>query len=159
MLGGSGASSGRIIVNGKLARLTIGGSLIGGSGSVSGSVTAVSIGDVGIGHDLIGGSITGTAPSLHSPGLIRSQTRRGSLFIGGSVIAGHDTSSAGNLSNNASIRAGNAIGSITVGGSLIGNTGPGGASPVIISARGQAVQGTNTDVAIGSLTVGDRVEK
>src|SRR5262249_6284882 len=56
------------------------------------------------------------------------------------------------------IRASDAIGSITVGGSLVGNSGPLGDSPVIISARGQGVQGAGADVAIGSLTVGDRLE-
>lgn len=92
-------------------------------------------------------------------GLIRAD-RLGSVFIGGSVVAGSDRSGAGNLTRNASIRAGHDIGSITVRSSLVGNTGPLGFTPVVISARGQAAvpAGATTDVAIGTLVVGGRVE-
>ncbi len=80
--------------------------------------------------------------------------------IGGSIVSGIDSSS-GSLTKNASIRAGDDIGSLAVKGSLIGNVGDGtfgNASPVVITARGQAVQGASTDVAIGKITVGGRVE-
>jgi hypothetical protein len=114
------------------------------------------MGAVNIGHNVIGGSITG-ADSLDSSAVIASHGRISSVTIGGSIISGTDTSS-GALTMNATIRAINDIGSLTVKGSLIGNASPEGDSPVIIQARGQAVPGTTTDVAIGKVTIGGRVE-
>jgi hypothetical protein len=78
--------------------------------------------------------------------------------IGGSIISGIDTSTGGDLFTNGSIRADDDIGSLTVKGSLIGhrNTGTG-ATPVIISARGQALSATS-DVAIGRISIGGHVE-
>jgi hypothetical protein len=157
--GGSGFQSGFIDSTGKLAGVSIGGSLIGGSNRLSGEI--LSGGDMGavkISHDLTGGSITGSAV-LESSGVITSSAGRiASVSIGGSIISGIDDSS-GALTNNATIRAANDIGSLTVKGSLIGhgNTGTD-ASPVIISARGQAVQGATTDLAIGKINIGGRVE-
>jgi hypothetical protein len=74
------------------------------------------------------------------------------------MISGIDTSTVGSLLQNASIRAGDDIGSVIVKGGLIGNWNADGDSPVIISARGQAIQGAATDVAIGRIAVGGRVE-
>jgi hypothetical protein len=158
--GGSGVGSGFIGSGGKLAGVSIGGSLGGGSNSFSGEIR--SFGDMGavkIGHDLTGGSITGAA-ALDSSGVIECFGRISSVAIGGSIVSGIDTSS-GSLTKNASIRALNDIGSLAVKGSLIGNSGdgtPANLSPVIISARGQAVPGATTDLAIGKISIGGRVE-
>jgi hypothetical protein len=165
--GGSGPGSGFIASKGKLAGVSIGGSLIGGSftvGSVFGgsnfdSGEIFSQGDVGavkIGHDLIGGSITGAA-SVADSGLIESGSRIASVTIGGSIVSGTDDSS-GTLATDATILSADDIGSITVKGSLVGNVTANGASPVIIAARGQAVQGKTSDLAIGKINIGGRVE-
>jgi hypothetical protein len=157
--GGSGTSSGFITTVGNLAGVTIRGSLIGGSNNFSGEI--FSNGDMGavkIGHDFTGGSITGST-SLDVSGLIASSGRIASVTIGGSIISGVDDSS-GSLTNNASIRAANDIGSLTVAHSIFGNVNANGASLVVISARGQAtvLPGATTDLAIGHITVGGRVE-
>ena len=163
MQGGSGAFSGFIGTDGKLAGVTIGGSLLGGSNSNTGKIGCVGdIGPVMIAHDLIGGSITGSA-SLDRSGAIESDGRISSVTIGDSIISGIDNST-GSLIHNATIRAANDLGSLVVKGSLIGNAGdgtPGNLSPVIISARGQAAPlpaGATTDLAIGKISIGGRVE-
>jgi hypothetical protein len=152
--GGSGVDSGVILSYASLAGVNIGGSLIGGTNTFSGIID--SFGDLGavkIGHDLTGGSVSGGA-ALDSSGLIESNHRISSVAIGGSIVSGIDSSGGGKLTRNASVRAGNDIGSLTVSGSLVGNF----TSPVVISARGQAVQGATTDRAIGKIAIGGRVE-
>ena len=161
--GGSAANTGFIESDGTLASATISGSLIGGSGHNSGEIYSNgNMGAVKIGSNLTGGSITGTTPTLDSSGLILGNAGNiASVAIGGSVISGTDTSSAGVLTKNASIRAGQEIGSLTVGGSLIGNPDGGtgaAASPVVISAVGQATPAAGKDVAIGNISIGGRVE-
>lgn len=103
-------------------------------------------------------SPAGSPCPLDGSGVIQSSGRISSVTIGGSIISGIDAS-GGALTKNATIRAGNDIGSLAVKGSLIGhgNTGTG-ASPVVISARGQAVPGVTTDLAIGKIRIGGRVE-
>jgi hypothetical protein len=156
--GGSGTRSALLGSNGNLASVTIGGSVIGGSNGASGFIfSGDDMGTVKIAHNLIGGSITGSA-SLDNSGVITSEGGRiASVTIGGSIISGIDEST-GTLTDNATIRAANDIGSLTVAGSLIGNVTANGASPVIITASGQAVQGATTDLAIGKISIGGRVE-
>ncbi len=154
---GSGTISGSKVV-------TIGGSLIGGTGNFSGQITAFGkdIDAISIGHDLLGGSIPGQSAALDGSGYIESDQRIGSIFIGGSIISGTDGSGGvEGLTKNASIRAGRDIGSLTVVGGLIGNVTPNGDSPVIISAGGRVGNVTGlgpSEVAIGKLSVGGRVE-
>ena len=161
LIGGTGFG-GQIHSVGTLGNVHIGGSLIGGGSTVSGvSGEIFSIGNMGsvtIGRDFTGGSITGS-DSLDRSGYITSTTGRISgVSIGGSIISGIDNSS-GALTRNASIRAANDIGSLYVGGSLIGNDVTGnGASPVVISARGQLTPSATSDLAIGPITVVGRVE-
>lgn len=165
VIGGSGEFSGIIetgsiaSVGGTMAGVTIGGSLIGGSKLSTGAVS--SEGDmafVKIGRDLVGGSISGMMPNLQGSGFIESDKRIGSVFIGGSVIAGMDNSTAGALLFNATINAERDIGSVTVKGGLIGNVTPNGQSLVIINAIGQATPTASTDLAIGKVSIGGRVE-
>jgi hypothetical protein len=158
--GGSNFNSGVIGTAGKLASVSIGGSLIGGSNDNSGVI--LSVGDMGpvkIGRDLTGGSISFNGPvSLQGSGLILSTGRIAGVTIGGSIITGIDAGD-GALTLNASIRAHNDIGSLVVKGSLVGHGDTGsGASPVVISARGRAVQGATIDLAIGKISIGGRVE-
>lgn len=161
--GGSGFDSGTIESRGKLAGVCIGGSLIGSAANVGGTGgsggeirSAGDMGAVKIGHDFSGISISGSE-SVDRSGVIQSSGRIASVTIEGSIISGTDTSS-GALNKNASIRAGNDIGSFTVKGSLIGNSNPNGDSPVIISARGREFPVLGSDLAIGKVTIGGRVE-
>jgi hypothetical protein len=112
-----------------------------------------------LGGSLIGGSIFDVQGTLDTTGFIHAN-RIASVLIGGSIVAGQDTSTGGELLNNASIRVTNDLGKITVKGSILGNTKADGTTLVTISARGQATltPGATSDLAIGSLQVGGRVE-
>ena len=163
IVGGIGCGAGVIHSNGTLGLIggvTVGGSVIGGTACNTGSI--FSIGDMGvvkIAHDLVGGSLASTElQELCKSGIVRSFARITSVAIGGSIIAGIDANSSFELVESATIRAGNNIGSVLVAGSLVGQPDTGnGASNVVISARGQLAQ-TATDLAIGLLVVGGRVE-
>jgi len=162
-MGGSAQKTGFIDTAGALVSATISGSVIGGTGTQSGEIySGGAMGAVKIGGNLTGGSISGTTSTLDSSGLIISNAGNiASVGIGGSVISGTDTSSVGLLTKNASIRAAQEIGSLTVGGSLIGNPDGGtglAASPVVISAVGQASPAAGKDVAIGNISIGGRVD-
>jgi len=165
VVGGAGNGSGIILTDATLKSATISGSLVGGSGTNSGEIYGrVNIGAVTIGENFSGGSISGTTGSLDSSGLIYcAQGSIASVDIAGSVITGTDTSTASGavLTTNASIRAGQEIDSLTVAGSLIGNPDGGtgnAASPVVISAAGLLDASANTDLAIGKMSIGGRVE-
>jgi hypothetical protein len=160
VIGGQDLFTGFIVSTGAVDRLTIGGSLTGGSAGHTGKVTASGdIGTLKIGGSLFGGSIFETQPTLDASGFIHAN-RIGDLFIGDSIVAGLDASTVGELLNNASVRVTNDIGKMTVKGSIVGNVTEDGTALVTISARGQATlaPGANTDLAIGSLNVGGRVE-
>ncbi|HEX3150029.1 MAG TPA: hypothetical protein VHR66_18275 [Gemmataceae bacterium] len=159
VIGGVGNASGRISTDGTLASVSIGGSMIGGVGGNSGEIiSAKDMGAVKIGHNMVGASIDGVDADVDASGYIESGGRIATVTFGGSIITGIDNSTVGSLTKNGSVRAANDIGSITVTGSVIGNVGPNGASTAIISARGQSVQGPTTDVAIGKIKIGGRVE-
>jgi len=172
VLGSSGTRSGEIdTVGGNIGKVTIGGSLIGGSliggsllnaaGTATGTgaiIAGGSLGTVTIRVNLVGGSITGSnVINLAQSGYITG-THIKSVTVDGSVISGSNTNTAtgSTLTQDGSIRASRDIGSITVSSNLTGNT----TNPVIISAVGQAVvpATAKADVAIGKLTVGERVE-
>lgn len=160
--GGTGNSSGFISAAGSIASLTIGGSLAGGTGQ-STTGTILSSGDIGvikIGRDLVGGSLASAASiGMDSSGYIQSTGRIKSVSIGGSVVSGIDQSSSFQLTNNASIRAGQDIGSLMVKGNLIGNTTTNGSSPVVVSALHVAAPTATSNLAIGKIQIGGRVEQ
>lgn len=163
IIGGAGNSSGYLSCgNAGSGPVSVGGSVIGGSGPSVYTGGIRSDGDmskVKIGGDLIGGSITDMDATLLGSGFIQSTNGRiAGVSIGGSIISGSDYSTAGSLALNGSIRAADEIGSIVVKGNVIGNFHANGDSPVIITARGQDVQGATTDVAIGRITIGGDVE-
>jgi hypothetical protein len=122
------------------------------------------MGPVKIGHDLVGGSESGSAPSLDRSGFIETRAGRiASVTIGGSVRAG-TAADVFPLLRNASIGAGddstgNDIGSIVIGGSVAGSVSESGTiTRVTFTARGQATPTATKDVAIGKLTIGGRAE-
>jgi hypothetical protein len=149
---------GTVEASGNLASISVGGSVVGdpaGFGNNTGKIiSAGNMGPVTIGGDLRGGSIgMSSTADLDSTGYIEG-VRIASVFVGGSIIAGTNTSNGFTLTKNASIRAANDIGPITVRGSIVGQA----ATPVIISALGQAKPVAPADMAIAGLTVGGRVQ-
>jgi|GEM_PF-1043655 len=118
---------GSVNVSGNLAKLTVGGSVLGGDTLFSGLIQTTAGGNIGpvkIGHDLHGGA--GAAS-----GGINSAGKVASVTIGGSQIGDNEVSgyliAAGNIGpvkigldqRNGLISSLGTIGNITVGGSLI----------------------------------------
>lgn len=168
IVGGAAPKTGALSVGGAFSGgvfaspatpVTVGGSLIGGSGgnSTAGSGEIRALGDFGaisIGHDVLGGSISGSAGDSTSSGFIISYNGRiASVTLGGSIISGLDASNGGNLLTNASIRAAQDIGLFTVHGSIVGRASANGDTPVVIIALGQLRPTATKDLAMGSVTV------
>ncbi len=160
VLGGPAPLSGFIQSGDTLVGVTIAGSLVGGVGGGSGEIFAMKdLGFVRIGHDFVGASLqAGAIKSMVQSGFIGSGGRIGSISIGGSIIAGVDASATAGILDSATIRAADDIGSLTVKGGIIGNASTLGDSLVVISAKGQAAPSAKTDLAIGKISVGGRVE-
>jgi hypothetical protein len=167
LIGSDAENTGFIESSRSIASVTINGSIIGGSATDSGEIATFgavgeenNIGKIKIGHDLIGGSISGSDASISRSGFIRSDGAIAGIKIGGSIISGIDDSSSGSLDSDASIRAAYDIQSFKVKGSLIGHHTANGDSWVILSARGQDDVPTNptSDRAFGNISVGGRVE-
>jgi hypothetical protein len=153
IVGGDRDESGSVFCPISLASLTVGGSLRAGTAIRTGAIVSSGpIGAVRIGHDLVGGALSGAGVTGAALGCIIGQ-RIGRVFIGGSLLAGFQTNGA-TLEDSGAIRAENDIGEIVVKGSIVGNT----TLPVFITA-GRATPGTLGFVAIKSLTVGGRVER
>jgi hypothetical protein len=152
VIGGSAIKAGSISAGG-IARLTIGGSLRGGTGQGTGGVFSLTgpLGMATITGDIVGGTAHGAA-DLQSAGCILAQ-RLASLAIGGSLIAGTDDTT-GSFLNNGAVRVLDDLGTVLIRGSVIGNA----SNPAIISARGSATPTATTDLALTSLTILGRVE-
>jgi hypothetical protein len=142
--------TGIVVTNGRLAGVTVGGSVRGGAGRFSGMISASKeAGAIIIGGDVVGGAATGQN-NLWNSGLVTAQ-RIASLTLGGSLIAGTDNTS-GVFLNNGAIRAGDGgLGSMVIRGNVIGNL----TNPAIVSAMGVIGR---TEPAIGFVRVRGRVE-
>jgi hypothetical protein len=135
------------------------------------------VASVAIAGDLIGGDCTPDSPasapsdrgggtdtnSYFASGNILVTRRIDRLFIGGSVISGAITHPTA-IVTTGSIQVTGALGALTVKGSLIGNTNATASSPVCISVAGAIIGGDTTidhgtHVAVGSISVGGRVER
>src|SRR4030095_8408893 len=57
ILGGAGSNAAELRANGTLARIIVRGSLVGGSGAISGQIFGQAVGFAGIGGDILGGSL------------------------------------------------------------------------------------------------------
>jgi hypothetical protein len=139
-----------------LYRARIDGSVIGSntSGNMAGSGTIIgdeSIGRIIIGGDLIGGDVTGDE-SVEYSGTIEGGTIS-RIVIGGSLIAGTDAGE-GSLFHSGTICAGFDIGSIKIGKSIVGNE----TNPALILAEEESLPDGRIDLAIGSVSVGGKVE-
>jgi hypothetical protein len=107
--GASGSGSGSIFSKTSLASVTIGGSLVGGTGD-SGKISATgSMGAVKVGGDVLGLSGVGA-------GSIRGGEGIASVKIGGSLIGGRGSNSGNILSNSLTAP----VGPVTIGGDVIG---------------------------------------
>jgi hypothetical protein len=122
-----------------LTALTIGGSLIGGDGTVGGCIQAHDLGKVVIAHDIRGGA------GSYS-GSIGASQNVGSISVVGSVIGG-----SGNNSGNifGSYMVDGKINKVSIGGSLIGGNGM--FSGVI---GGESAAGGTAHVSLGTVTIG-----
>jgi hypothetical protein len=110
------------------------------------------MGDVVIGGDLVGGTMTGDT-ELDNSGQIRSGESIASVTIQGSLIAGSKRGTA-TLTNCGAILAEEDIGPVRIGGSIVGNE----YNHAFIIAQGQAVKPTSGhDTAIASISVGGDV--
>jgi hypothetical protein len=152
---GGAERSGSLQSSVEVANLTVGGSVIGGSGFSSGSINLFGESQrITIKGDLVGGSVTGTDSASFSGSI--SVGRVDALTIGGSVYAGTNTGS-GTLNYSGSILVRDDLGSLKVKGSIVGNA----TNEVLIVANGQKgllLGGGATDLAIGKLNVGKNVE-
>ena len=130
--------------NGYLGSVVVGGSLIGGDSTTSGTIASGdvshpdNIGSVTIGKDLVGGT-TGTSGAIAAFGSITK------VKIGGNIIGGGG-------SNSGSIFAFGSIGSVTVAGSLFGGQATGSGSIIgqaslgDIIVKGNFTGGSNSGV-------------
>lgn len=150
--GGSGQISGAIHSEGRLINASIGGSLVGGSGTGSGLVFAEEILSLSITGDIRGGTASGIADLQFSGAVFTG--RIGTMTLGGSLIAGIDNT-VGQFFNNGAIRVVDDIANLTIRGNIVGNT----TNQALITAGGQKNPTGTTDLAIGRLTVGGRVER
>ncbi len=147
VVGGTGVSSGGVGSSTRMDHLIVGGSVIGGSADDTGSIRFGDFQTISIGHDLIGGSVSGSQKASET-GIIQgyAQTKAAVILIGGSIVAG--VNGNGFLKSSGTIEiSGNSGVSIVVKGSLIGRpqTGGTGASPVTIS-RGQNATFSQFDI-------------
>ncbi len=160
--GGDAPTTGLIKGGAGIVSVTIGGSLLGGSSSVSGAILSDgAIGGIKIGRDLRGGDRAANGIGDISLSGYISADRLGAITIGGSVIAGFSAViSVSANSRNAWIEAVHDITSITVKGSVAGAVDAvGRRNNVVFAAGGQAAATPTSDLAIGKITIGGRVER
>src|SRR5262245_12405457 len=106
LVGGKGTHSGEITAASGLTGVSIGGSVIGGSGVFSGSISGKNLGQIKVGHDLLGG------PTVHSGEIVAAGNLAG-VTIGGSLIGNSQ------LSGWINARGGD-IGPVVIGGDVRG---------------------------------------
>ncbi|HJZ93594.1 MAG TPA: hypothetical protein VKE40_22145 [Gemmataceae bacterium] len=168
---------------GRIARVVIGGSLVGGSAVLVGVVHAAELGSITVDGDVRGGPLDGGSingdiglvriggslidGNILASGGLRSATIGGSVR-GGAGLESGAISANGNIGTltiggslvsgsgnlSGSIRSERSIGSVTVRGSVLGTS----AHPATIFARGPAQPAGPADIAIGSLHIGGRAE-
>jgi hypothetical protein len=159
IIGGEDSTSGTILTAGKIGSVAIGGDLLGGDGVSSGLILSFAkIGAVKIAGDIRGGG-GGSAGSIYSAGSL------GLVQIGGSLI-GDVGSGSGKVS------AGGVVPKLAIGGDIVSGTIFSGTAlgsvaikgdvlgtadaPATIAATGSLTGATL--LAIGKLTIGGRVE-
>ncbi|MDX2079519.1 MAG: hypothetical protein SFU53_01910 [Terrimicrobiaceae bacterium] len=150
--GGADFFTGAIQTTGGLAKLTVKGSLWGGSDTDAAGFISVggTLGNLFVGGSVVGGTNSG-ASMRNQCGAIQA----GNITVGviqGSLIGGSEAT-PGTTTSFGSVRAFDAIGSLRIEGNLTGGT-----SPAMISAGGNLVAGATTNLAIANLQIGGNVE-
>lgn len=162
-LSAAGRDLGAVKIAGDLGAIVCGdGATDSGFGLKSLTVRTLGRFGAATGAPVNGDGIAGTQPGFSDSGEIQAGGRIASVAIGGSIVAGLDDSTGGDLFRNGTILARDDIGSVSVKGSLLGRESANGATPVIISARGQDATSASltatSDLAIGKISIGGRVE-
>ncbi|WP_020471135.1 S53 family peptidase [Zavarzinella formosa] len=150
---------GSIQVLGNATTISIGGSIIGGSGvsfagaiKVSGNLTTLTVG-----RDIIGGSATAASQNVSNSGSVAVGGHLGTVTVGGSLIAGSSNGyTSDTLTGTGSIESNTDIGSLTIKGDVIGRS-----VGAVISAQKQLVPAGKTlltDLAIGTLSIWGNIE-
>ncbi|MEA3188458.1 MAG: hypothetical protein QOD99_2288 [Chthoniobacter sp.] len=145
LVGRAADGGGAMEVDKDLKSITIGGSVIGGTGNLSGSIVCLGtdgIGSVRIAHDLLGGESNRSVAISENGAILSEVGRIGSITIGGSFVGGYDTSGHG-FTQSGMISAHTTIGAVSIG-NLRGTTD----RHVVIEAAG-----TSNVTAIASVTV------
>jgi hypothetical protein len=137
VVGGSGTDAGAISANGTLKSLTIAGSLTGGTAAEAGGALAGVIGSIVVGGDVDGGFLV-------------SGSTIASVTINGSV------SSLAAASSSAFIAANTIFNSLTIKGSVTGLENGTASTPVVLSAGGNGGVG-KADLALRSISIGGNV--
>ncbi len=153
LLGGSGALSGSIVA-GQITNLTVGGDLLGGPQNYSGSIYGYNFtGKVTVKGSLFGSAAEGAGSiiTIRPSSPVETDGLMGTVTIGGSLVGGSGKSSG-------AVNSANKINAITVGGTLYGSSGD--YSGAIHSEQlGKATIGgslfTGTGLLSGSLAVED----
>ncbi len=171
---GEGFDSAFVRSGGKLASVSVGGSLIGGSGTRSGSIrSAQDMGPVTIGVDVIGGdsrdagsiqadtnlvSVTIKGSLLggtgENSGLVWSNLSLGPVTITGNVVGGNGGRDSGRISSFGS------LGAVTIGGSLTGGLALGSGSVDATSSMGLvkiAADLTGVGPSSGRISAGEKL--
>ncbi len=113
LIGGEGGSSGSLSIRSTgVGKIAIGGSTIGGAGNNSGSVTLTDVAQLKIGGGIIGGSGTNSAAVFCQGGTL-------SMSVKSSIIGGEGFGSASVRANS----AGTLLKSLAVGGSIVSTNG------------------------------------
>lgn len=147
--GGTAATTGVVQITGAVAKLTVGGSVVGTSFNSTGFIAVDHAKSIVIGGSIHGGD--GLAGVTTGSGIIFCK-RADSIIVRGSVVSGLEIGGALDLSG--VIAGDDYLGKVTVFGSLIGNA----TNPVVVSAVGSPTAGPPGEVAIASLVVKGRVE-
>jgi hypothetical protein len=117
LVGHAADGGGAMEVDGDIKRLTIGGSIIAGTGNANGSIVCFGTGGIGsmhIAHDLVGGDNTRGVALAQNGAIIAYVGKIGAISIGGSFVVGYDTSGHG-FSLSGMISAHTTIGSVSIG--------------------------------------------
>jgi hypothetical protein len=153
LVGGAGEASGSVRAGGDLFFFTLGGDLIGSGGDESGTVIVDGrMLNGSIRYDIFGGNISGSQSTTYTGVVIANSI--GAFTIGGSIFSGQD-SSTGSFLISGGIVSESQIGSLTIKGSVVGANGV----SAYILAKGAVAPTATSDIGIGKLTIGGRVER
>ncbi len=150
--GGTGGFAGGLDFHANAGPITVGGSVVGGRSSTSGFVAVTGdAGAVTVNGDIAGTDLSG-ADDFDATGYVYAG-RMASLTVNGSLLAGENTT-ANQALRTGFIEAANDIGTLTISGNVVGRND----KPARITARGSAAPTANSDLAIGRVMIGGRVD-